>query len=221
MNGLSCPITLSQIPKVEKQNPSLSINVFGLDYIVFPLHITDKRDRNHDNHLLIANEDGEQHYCLIRNLSQLLGKRTHHNGQSYYCNYCLRAFIKQSLLNDHIPYSQPHGPQGIKVVNEQNKCLMFKKRMHQQRVSFVIYADFKCFTSKVDTCMPNPDTSYIHSSQIHEPSGFCYRVVCAHSKYSMDTVVYRGQNVVETFIYRIRECEIHITTILDNPVPMN
>ena len=45
--------------------------------------------------------------------------------------------------------------------------------------------------------MPNPDTSYTHTSQIHEPSGFCYRVVCAHSKHSMDAVVYRGQNVVE------------------------
>ena len=121
MNGLVYPITLSQIPKFEKQNPSLSINVFGFDDIVFPLHITDKCERNHVNLLLMANRDGDQHYCLIRNLIRLLGKRTHHNGQSYYCNYCLHAFTKQSLLDDHTPYCQPHGLQRIKVVDEQNK----------------------------------------------------------------------------------------------------
>ena len=98
---------------------------------------------------------------------------------------------------------------------------MFKNRMHQQRVPFVIYADIECFTSMVDTCMPNPHTSYTHTSRIHEPSGFCYRVVCDHSKYSMDAVLYRGQKVVETFIDRLRKSEKQITTILDNPVPMN
>ena len=73
MNSLSYPVTLSQISKFEKQNHLLSINVFGFDGIVFPLHITGKRNRKHVNLLPIANEAGYQHYCLIINLSRLLG----------------------------------------------------------------------------------------------------------------------------------------------------
>ena len=61
MNGLAYPITLSQIPKFEKHNPSLSIYLGGFDDTVFPLHITGTRDRNHVNLLLIRNENGDQH----------------------------------------------------------------------------------------------------------------------------------------------------------------
>ena len=192
MNGLAYPITLCQISKFEKPNISLSINVFGFDDIVFLQHITDKRDRNHVNLLLIANEDVDQYYCLIRNLSRLLGKRTYHNG-----NYCLHAFTKTIYSRRSYPLLSTPWSSENQSSDEQNKWLMFKNRMHQQRVPFVFYADCECFTPHVDTCIPNPDTSYKHTSQTHEPSGFCYRVVCAHSKHSMDAVVYRGQNVIE------------------------
>ena len=215
MNGLADLIALSQIPKFEKQNPSLSINVLEFDDIVFPLHITDTRDRNRVSFLLIANEDGDQHYCLIRNLSRLLGKRTHHNGQSYF-NNCLHAFTKQSLLNDHIAYGQPNGPQRIKVVDEQNKWLMLTKRVHQQRVPFVIYVDFQCSTAKVNTCMPDPDTPYTHT---HLSNPQTIRMLLSSGMRSFQ--VYRGRNVIEIFIDRLRECEKHITTIHDNHVPMN
>ena len=42
--------------------------------------------------------------------------------------------------------------------------------------SFVVYADFECFTKPVNTCSPNPEYSYNYHYQKHEPSGFCFYI---------------------------------------------
>jgi len=46
------------------------------------------------------------------------------------------------------------------------------------RVPIVVYADFESFTEKVDSCQPNPNNSFTKKYQKHEPSGFCFCIVC-------------------------------------------
>ena len=137
LEGLRFPVKIDQVGKFESQNTD--------NEVVFPLHITPKRDVTHINLLLLSDGD-KQHNCLITNMSRLLNDRTKHKGSELYCNYCLHAFRRQDLLDDHVPYCQPHGPQRISMPNEDNKCLKFNHLGHQLRVPFVIYVDFECYT---------------------------------------------------------------------------
>ena len=87
LSGIDMPMKLQQIPKFEKQN-EISINVFGYEEGVYPLHISSFRFPRHINLLLIT--DGEQnHYCLIRDLGRLLN----HQSQN-----------RQKKLSVHIAY---------------------------------------------------------------------------------------------------------------------
>lgn len=67
------------------------------------------------------------------------------------------------------------------------------------RVPFAIYADFECFTEKMNTCQPNPPRAYTKAYQLHRPSGFCYCVKYVHGDYK-DSVVYCGEDAAKHFV---------------------
>ena len=46
------------------------------------------------------------------------------------------------------------------------------------RVPFVVYADFECFTEKIQTCYPDESRSFTNQYQHYKPSGFCYLIKC-------------------------------------------
>ena len=79
-SGLKFPVDLKQIKTFEKNNPSISINVFGYEGEVYPLKISkDKKIINID--LLLISYEEKQHYCLIKNLSRFISsKLTKHCG---------------------------------------------------------------------------------------------------------------------------------------------
>ena len=217
LEGLRFPMTINQVGKFEAQN-GISVNVFGYDNeVVFPLHITPKHDVTHIN-LLFISEGDKQHYCLITNMSRLLNDRTQHNGEEFYCNYCLHAFRRQDLLDDHSPYCRPHGPQRISMPKEDNKWLKFKHLAHQLRDPFVIYADFECYTEPINSCQPTDASTQDY--QHHTPSGFCYYIVSDQTEYTFNPVVYRGPDVVDTFLTELQIEEKRINDILSNPTPI-
>ncbi|GBM93473.1 hypothetical protein AVEN_215358-1 [Araneus ventricosus] len=81
LDGAECSVPLNKIPIVERLN-NLRINVFGYeDNEVFPLYVFKRVDEECVNLLLIANEE-TQYYCLIRNMSRLLGDQTKHKTSS-------------------------------------------------------------------------------------------------------------------------------------------
>lgn len=57
--------------------------------------------------------------------------------------------------------------------------------------------------------------------QQHEPSGFCYKVVCSNPDYYKQAVVYRGLNVIQHFIDCLLKEDVHITKLLDQETAMN
>ena len=52
MEGIGYPVILKDINKFEKQNPSISITVFGYDRNVYPLRNSDNTDREHKIRLM-------------------------------------------------------------------------------------------------------------------------------------------------------------------------
>ena len=79
--------------------------------------------------------------------------------------------------------------------------LKFNNHYSQQRVAFVIYADFEAVTKKVQGCRPNDNKSYTEAYQTHEDYGYGYKVVCCYDdRYSKSVKVHRGKNAVYRFL---------------------
>ena len=213
-SNISFPTPLTDIVKFEKKN-NISINVFGWEKNeIFPLQITKFSHQVHINLLLIS--DGiRRHFCLIKNMSRLLGDRTKHNGQAYYCNYCLHGFVRQELLDSHIPYCSTNAPQRVSLPEDTEKWLKFKNHAKGLKVPFTIYADFECF---LKPC--SESTKQTKKYQKHVPSGFSYVVVSSDDKYTKPATVYRGENVMDEFFKHLEQEQKYIVDILSEIVPM-
>ena len=104
IEDIEYPVKVSQIARFENQNQEISVNVFGFENNeLFPLYITKERKELHVN-LLLFSQGSQRHYCLIRDLSRLLGNLTQHNGQMFHCVYCLHGFVREDLLEAHEPH---------------------------------------------------------------------------------------------------------------------
>ena len=100
MEGIEYPVILEDINKFEKQNPSISITVFGYDLHVYPLKNSDNTDREHKIKLMLIEKDEVNYYCLIKNLSRLLSSQvSNHNGKHHFCDRCLNSFWCEKSLN--------------------------------------------------------------------------------------------------------------------------
>ena len=216
--GIEFPVTVDKIGKFEKQN-NISVNMFGFEDVLFPLHITKEHFDTHVN-LLLYSQGTTRHYCLIKDLNKFLYSQNHHKARMYYCRYCLHGFIREDLLQDHQPHCSQHGPQRIELPNEDNATLFYKDYHKQLKVPFAIYADFESLTTKIDSTQPNPEKSFTEKYQHHQPCGFSYIVVSDYEKYSKPPVVYRGEDAVDKFLECLEEEQKYIQEKLDFVEPM-
>jgi len=112
LTGLTFPLAVKDVPKFEKQNSSISVNVLcsGDEGGFVPLHVSKERDRpHHVNLLLIEGPDESKHYVWLKNLSRLVRGRTKHTGEkAFVCNHCLHPFSNKDILDRHIPHCQRH-----------------------------------------------------------------------------------------------------------------
>ena len=73
MEGICYPVSLKDINKFEKQNPTISITVLGYERKgSYPLTNSTNMDRDYNIILMLIEEEGVKHYCLVKNLSRLL-----------------------------------------------------------------------------------------------------------------------------------------------------
>jgi len=93
------------------------------------------------------------------------------------------------------------------VLLKKGTILEFKHHNQSMRVPIVVYADFESFTKPIDTCQPNPDQTYTKQYQKHEPSGFCFHIVCNVKK--LKPVLYTKQtdeeNIGEIFVKQLEK----------------
>ena len=212
------PVKISDIDRFEKHN-NISVNVFGYESgEVFPVRITKLRCDNHVNLLLLSN-GRQQHYCWIKNLDRLLHHTKRHAGNTYFCQYCLHGFTKESLLQNHIKYCSVHSPTKIEMPNEEEKWLKFKDFAKQIRVPYVVYADFESLL--VEMPSDTESTSQTKKIRHHVASGFTYKVVSAVPGQTFPHVTYRGQNVADVFIEQMLKVEEDLKMRLKINIQMN
>lgn len=224
MNGIQYPVHLSQIPKFENQN-DISINVFGYeDKEIFPMRITKSKRKSHVDLLYLKKNSVLFHYCLIKNLNRFLYRTEGGRGghAHYYCPYCLHGFLEKKNLNKHIDFCMSLGEQKIEMpIPGENDILKFTEIAKQLRVPFIIYADFETYVKPIYTCDLDPNSSHTCNLSTFEPCGYAYHIVSTDKRYSKSPVVYRGDNIVETFLSNLLEEEDRILHILRRIEPMH
>ena len=107
MEGIEYPVSLRDINKFESLNSNISITVMGYDTWdkIYPLRISKHNDRTHKIKLLLIEDNEERHYCLIQNLSRLIGAQvSNHNGKCFICDNCLNPFRSKESLDKHKEY---------------------------------------------------------------------------------------------------------------------
>ena len=96
MTGIVYPVQLNAIDKFERQNPTISINVFGYEEsVLYPLRVSKCEGREAVDLLLISDEE-KRHYCLIKSMSRLLSSQSSTDEHTlHYCPRCLNHFTTQ------------------------------------------------------------------------------------------------------------------------------
>ena len=103
--GITFPVTLNQIDKIEKLN-EINFNIFTLDdeeKYVLPLYIfNNKYDKICDMLSIrkVIDKTIKSHYVLITNLSKLLHNQDKTHKKVCYCRRCLQHFYTIEKLNE-------------------------------------------------------------------------------------------------------------------------
>ena len=168
MEGIDYPVSLKDINKFEKQNPTISITVLGYEEKnIYPLRISDNTDREHNIILMLIEQDEVKHYCLVKNLSRLLSSQIS-NGKrkEYLCLRCLNPFNNQEALDKHKEFCSEYESVKIQLL-EKGTMLKFKNYHRSEKVPFIIYADLESFIKTIQTCDLDPEISYTKQYQKH------------------------------------------------------
>ena len=195
MTDIEYPVSLKAIDKVEKQNPDISVNVFGYESAVHPLRISKHVNRPVEVNLLLISDEEKQHYCIIKDMSRLLSSQTSNKKvKHHYCLRCLNPFYSQDSLNKHMEYC--YSNETVKIeMPEEGSTISFNNFNRSMRVPFIVYADFESFIKPIDTCEKDPDKSYTKQYNKHTPSSFCYYIKCFDDKvYSKAPVTYTAKS---------------------------
>ena len=189
MEGIEYPVSLKDIKRFEKQNPDISVSVLGYskDEKIYPLRISKKENKRKHNIVLLLIKDGDNsHYCLAKNLSALLSSQVNkHKSKLYFCLNCLNGFDTMEKLEKHKEYCDEE--ESIKInMPKPDTFIKFKNYLYSERAPFAIYADFESILKPLDTCKPDPNKSYTHKYQKHEPLSFVYYIK------SFDESVYKS-----------------------------
>ena len=218
--GLIFPLSIHHVKKFETLNLSISVNIFAYDGKtgVYPIYITTFKNRHHHVSLLLLSGGEKSHYTLITNMSGLLNQPGGYRHAKHYCNYCLHGFIDMTSLLQHTEYCVKFGPQKVILPNEDKCWVKFKATQKMLKVPFLIYADFESYTERIPTESDHKKATKPYEK--HVPSGYAYLIVCSEPSRIYEPVVYRGKNVVEEFLKRMREESDKICEELKQVKPM-
>ena len=188
---LKFPVELKQIKIFEKNNPSISINVFGFEDEVYPLKISKEKKNTID--LLLISDGKKQHYCVIKNLSKFIrSSLTKRHDAVEICRSCLNHFPDKDKLKNHEEYCFQNETIKIEMPKE-GSSISFRNHNRAIKVPFVVYADFEAFTKEIQPIPQNDRVSFTQKYQHHQPSGFCYKIV--------------GQNIKRCNLFRAKKNE--------------
>ncbi|CAG9769955.1 unnamed protein product [Ceutorhynchus assimilis] len=241
--GIGFPIKLKDIRKFEQLN-NISINVYGLDIVykygrnivevVGPLYFTESRKATHVNLLLISNDFGNNHYCLIKNMSRLISSQlSKHEKKKYLCDGCLLYFSSEQKLQAHQEHDCGHVsvqlPSTNLITNKYGEkapenILKFKNFEKKLKVPFTVYADFETIIEPVEREQKelDPENSYTIKTHKAIPYSFAYYIKCDFDDSHSIFKTFRGIDAQKVFVDWLEsDCKSIYNRFMKNIVNMH
>lgn len=223
------PVILKDI-KIFERNNNVSINVYGIEKffkngkyvneIVGPLHYNPIKKNVHVNLLLVTADDGNNHYCWIKDLNSLVSKQiSKMKVRKHLCDGCLQNFGTYEKLKRHsdndCSYVRIDLPSDNIILDKfGNKMpaniLKFQNIQKQYKIPFTIYADFECYLRNVDDGNVDITNSYTKKVAEHVPYSFCYYIKSSFDDNISYLKIYRGTDCAEKFIELIEKDVVSI-----------
>ncbi|XP_045187034.2 uncharacterized protein LOC123544936 [Mercenaria mercenaria] len=240
-SGKHMPIT--DIEAFENKN-NISINLYGYEEYVFPIHISSNKQRQKHVDLLIlqgksdvddGDDDGDtedvhfasildnrkSHYCVIKSLKRLVSSQVGRHCTDI-CRRCLTPrYTNESMAEhelicskdeDHVLCSMPVGSQ---------KWLKFRNYGRLLKVSFVIVANFVCYTSPLYS-HDEPTEGYETRERRLDPCAYSYQRISIDGSHPKEPVVYVGSDADDTmehFLADMAAEEAEVFQITERTVP--
>ena len=223
MEGIEYPVSLKDLNKFEKQNPTISITVLGYEgKSVYPLRNSHNTDGDYKIILMLIEEGGLKHYCLVKSIERLLSSQASKGKRKeYFCLNCLNPFPSEKSLNKHGEYCKEHKAVKIKLP-EKGTMLKFKNYHRREKVPFIVYADFECFIKPIQSCNPDDKESYTKQYQKHEPSSFCYYIKFFDDEvYEPKLASHTGEDAAQKFVDMLEKDIKKITSIPEKEMIFN
>ncbi|XP_031355166.1 uncharacterized protein LOC116179510 [Photinus pyralis] len=242
-DGISFPMSLDQLPKFLKQNPNLSINIYGLirktksDYATVPIYLTDEKKANHVNVLMIqqnyeiekdiesndtvlnndeVDESVRFHFCWIKDLLRLVRSQLTKNCRKLHiCDRCLHYFNSIDKLRVH--------ELDCKLVN---KCkinmpkpgsrVYFKNHEFKQTSPFIVYCDLECLVKDFQ----DDETQNTVKYKQHDVCSIAYYLHCTFDNSLSRFRLQRGEQCINWFTSELEEISNNLQQYFINPVQM-
>ena len=147
--GLSYPVDVNDIRIFEKNNPTCSVNVFGIDNSnnIYPLKVAQRELLLHTD-LLLLQKDDISHYVFIKDFNKLIHKQlTKCNSAIYACKNCF-SFThnkkdKSRWLTEHQLLCNKQNPVRVQLPSTERNKIVFDKYSHHFKVPITLYCDFE------------------------------------------------------------------------------
>jgi len=138
----------------------------------------------------------------------------------HHVDLLFHACTSQEILHKHLEKCELHGAQRIKMPDEENKILRFKKIEAQERLPFVIYADFESILERKELVEKDPLKSWTEKCQTHFPCGFGMHTVCTDKRFYSQPKIYFGEDSAEKFLDMVQRESKLIRKFLKNKIQM-
>ena len=142
--GIDFPTPVSQIDRLERQNPNLAINVFGWENGQVVVHrISEKGGEVPRINLMLTKQGENTHYSLVKRLSALLFDQSKNCNSKHFCERCLHGYSKRDLLERHKPECKGlmKSPTRTDMPKQGENKMTFTNYHKQMKAPYVVYAD--------------------------------------------------------------------------------
>lgn len=231
--GITYPVAIKDVSKFEKQNPLVSINIFGLDSSnnVYPLRIAPKEHRDHTDLLLITKGD-ISHYVYIKDFERLVCKQLSKRQQSKTtCKRCF-CYVNKNLrrgglewLLEHQKLCNGNYEVRIKLPPSSRAHVKFDKVFHQYRIPVVVYADFESTLFPLEH--QEEEVIRRNKYQLHTPNSYCLLIKSTLSEehlqeYGLSSTpkIYRGVEAARYFVDELYDIAGKVEQLYRNVLPM-
>ena len=120
-------------------------------------HISEQPgDISRYNLLLIEKEKTST--TRVNNINRLLYDQSKHKERKRFCERCLYGYPRKDMLYKHKPECKGIGQTAVRVEMPENKLTFQNHRKHLP-VSYVMFADFRALTTRIEDTQLNPEKS--------------------------------------------------------------